>query len=531
MTRLFLQLFAPVFIVTTLFIVNANFVFEPIFNLLLGNRSNYGLQEIICFLDDGIDGMSSVKKVDRKEKVKQLQNQFQFDIGLLDIQDVHLPDSKKKKLEQGEYVSEIENKKIVYHLSSHSGQAWKLDLTPGDSEGKNEYTKRLAAGPLEIIIERLLSKLESEWKQELAHMSLTFNIPLTLLTLDTVDLKPQDLKNLTAQKTIVFTDPYLKHIYTRIQSTNYVVQLGPFEHPFIVKHANQIFVGALGLPMGVVVWFLLRPVWHDLRNLQAASHDFGKGQLQARVNFSKRSPIKNILHSFNAMAAHIQQLVASHKELTRAVSHELRTPVSRLRFSLEMLEETNDKIAHKRYLKEMNTDIEELNDLLGELLSYARMDRSQDIVEYSPVILTKWLEEQTTQLKRDCNQKSVEVKHTGLPLQTVECMDPKLMARALNNLVRNACRYANQHVHINLNHVNGNYRLSVEDDGPGIPAENIDKIFEPFARIDSSRNRGSGGYGLGLAIVQQIAEVHQGKVIVMPSKLGGAHFLISWQTA
>lgn len=413
-------------------------------------------------------------------------------------------------------------------MSSYAGLVWKLDLTSGVSESDNEYTVRLATGPLKIIIERLLMKQESQWKQELAHMSLTFNLPLTLLTLDTVDLEQQDLKNLTAQKTIVFSEPYLKHMYIRIENTNYVLQVGPFDHPLLIKYIPQVFIFVLGLLMGLLIWLLLRPVWHDLRKLQTASHNFGEGQFQSRVNFSKHSPIKTILHAFNGMAAHIQQLIASQKELTRAVSHELRTPVSRLQFSLEMLEETKDKTARKRYLQEMNTDLDELDDMLSELLSYARMDRKHDIIEYTPVVLADWLQRQAMHLKRDCNQKTLEVTHNGLPQQAVSCMDPKLMSRALNNLVRNACRYADQYVHINLSHHNGKYQLNVDDDGPGIPPENHEKIFEPFTRVDSSRNRDSGGYGLGLAIVQQIAEAHQGRITVIASRLGGVNFLINW---
>jgi len=526
MIRLFFQLFAPVFIVTTLFIFNANFVFDPVYTFLLRNQADYyELHEIVRILNDSMD---SVKSEDRKERLKKLQNQFHFDIDLLDIQNILLSNSNKKTLEQGGYVSESDNNDIVYHMSSYAGRVWKLDLTSGEFESEHELTTRIAAGPIEIIIERLLIKPESKWKQELAHMSLTFNIPLTLLTIDTVDLEQQDLKNLTAQRTIVLINTNLKYIYTRIENTNYVLQIGPFEHPLIIKFIPQIFIFILGLLMGLLIWFLLRPVWNDLRKLQTASHNFGEGQLQSRVIFSKHSPIKKILHAFNGMAAHIQQLIASQKELTRAVSHELRTPVSRLRFSLEMLEESKDKTASKRYLQEMNTDIDELDDMLGELLSYARMDRKNEIIEYTSVVLVDWLQQQALQLERDCNQKTLQVTHNGLPPQTVSCMDPKLMSRALNNLVQNACRYADQHVHINLSHCDGKYQLSVDDDGPGIMPENHDKIFEPFTRVDSSRDRGSGGYGLGLAIVQQIAEAHQGSVKVMSSEMGGAHFLISW---
>jgi signal transduction histidine kinase len=236
----------------------------------------------------------------------------------------------------------------------------------------------------------------------------------------------------------------------------------------------------------------------------------------------------NSLQTFNVKAPQIQELIGSHKELTRAVSHELRTPVTRLRFSLEMLNNTNDSTARKRFLQEMDTDIDELDELLGELLSYARMESSREFIEYSPVILADWLENQTMVFKRDNHKKTVQVTHAGLPSYVISCMDPKLMARALNNLFQNASRYAEQYVHIDFTYQDGEYKLSVDDDGPGLPAENHDRIFEPFTRIDSSRDRKSGGYGLGLAIVRQIAEAHQGTIEITPSKLGGTRFLLTF---
>jgi signal transduction histidine kinase len=529
MIRLFLHLFTPVFIVTTLFLLNVNFVFEPLIDFLLGQKGAwYEVEGIFYILDESMKNAGSAEPEIRKNKLKQLQDQFLFDLDLLDIKNIQLSDSKKQRLKQGEFVLAPDKTDVLYHLSCIPQNVWMLNFEQGKSESDNEFIKRLAKAPLEIIITNLLIQPENEWEQALITMSQKFKIPLSLFTLETIDIGQQDLKNLKHQGTIVFNENTLDGIYTQIQDTSYVLKIGPFDDPWILRYLGQFFFTVLGLLMAFIVWLLLRPVWRDLRKLQTASSNFGDGELETRVSFSNHSPIKNILQSFNGMATHIQQLISSHKELTRAVSHELRTPVSRLRFSLEMLNSTNDSTARKRFLQEMDTDIDELDELLAELLSYARMESNREFIEYSPVILADWLKNQTIVFKRDNHNKTVQVTHTGLPSYAISCMDPKLMARALNNLFQNASRYAEQHVHIDFTCQDGEYILSVDDDGPGLPVESHDRIFEPFTRIDSSRDRKSGGYGLGLAIVHQIAEAHQGTVEVTPSKLGGTRFLLTF---
>jgi signal transduction histidine kinase len=527
MIRLFLQLFTPVFIITILFIFNLNYVLEPLINAITSDNIGSEFETIALILDDSLKDTKSNRWEDQSRKLKQLQKQFLFDIDLLDLNTVNLPVKKKKNLAQGESIYDPDTE-LFYYASSATRRIWKFNLKQGKSEDDNSFVKRIATAPVKIITDKLQAKPEKEWEQALTAMSIEFKLPLSLLLLNTVDIEPVDLNNLKNQGIVVFNDDYLQRIYSRIPGTGYVLKLGPFEHPFIIRYINQIFIAMLGLLMATVVWLLLRPIWLDLSKLQIASKHFGEGELQTRIQFSKRSPIRNILKSFNNMASHIQKLIASHKELTRAVSHELRTPVARLRFSLEMLEETTDVTARKRFLREMNTDIEELDEMLAELLSYARMEADRQVTAYSPVVLDEWLRERTMAFQRGCHHKKIRVTHSKLPTEAVTCMDPKLMARALNNLFQNAYRYATSRIHIDFTLIDGKFHLMVDDDGPGIPEEKHDTIFEPFTRLCSSRDRNSGGYGLGLAIVRRIAEAHLGTIEIVKSNLGGTAFLLKF---
>ncbi|HIO97663.1 MAG TPA: GHKL domain-containing protein [Leucothrix sp.] len=230
------------------------------------------------------------------------------------------------------------------------------------------------------------------------------------------------------------------------------------------------------------------------------------------------------------MAEHIEQLISSHKTLTNAVSHELRTPVSRLRFGLEMLEKTKSTEDKARYIASMNTDIEELDTMLAELLTYARMDRQEISLNIQPIVLSDWLEAQAQYWQSQCEDIKIKISHSGLSSKKVACMDHKLMTRVLHNLIQNACRYAKHEIQLRLEYKEGHFKLFVEDDGAGIPKQHYSTIFDPFTRVDDSRDRDSGGYGLGLAIVKQIIKAHQGKVSISQSNaLGGANFLLEWQ--
>ncbi|WP_457575359.1 ATP-binding protein [Desulfomarina sp.] len=530
MTRLFLQLFAPVFIVTSVFLFNISYILDPLFSSFLEDHGWEDFRPIFLMLDDSLKTSAGGEAEDKNGTLKQLKKQFLFDVELLDVRTVQFPPEVKNKLEMGRFVQYPDSKDNLYHLSADTGRVWKLNLEQGRRETDTAFLKRIVAGPLEIITDNLLARHQEEWQEALKIMSEKYELPLSLVTLDLIDLESRDVKKLKKEGTLLFHDNYLEKIYTLVPGSGYVLKVGPFKQPLILKFADQVFLGALGGLMGFLVWLFLRPVWRDLRKLQSASRSFGEGQLQTRIDYSKYSTVKTILKAFNGMASHIQQLIASHKELTRAVSHELRTPVSRLRFSIEMLQKTDDKDARNRYLEAMNTDIDELDDMLRELLSYARMDVDRKVIEYSPVVLSEWLEEQVLRHKRNCGDKKVGISlDAEVPSHSVNCMDPKLMARALGNLIQNGCRYAGHTVHIHLGYSNEEFQLRVEDDGPGIAAESFDIIFDPFTRLDPSRDRDTGGYGLGLAIVKQIVEAHQGAVKVGRSRLGGAEFLISWK--
>lgn len=281
----------------------------------------------------------------------------------------------------------------------------------------------------------------------------------------------------------------------------------------------------IALILGAWLFYLHR----KLTRLEVASGRIASGDFSARVADSGVSRVGGLNRAFNDMAERIEQLMASHKRLTNAVAHELRTPMFRIRCQLELLEQGADKAEFEQFVQGMEADLEELDVIVDELLTFARMERADIEVNPQPTDLPQWIEQQLPTLKRTA---SLPLTFAGSDLDSLSSqaftapVDVKLMQRALTNLVSNADKYGQQAIQISLQQADDRVSLCVDDDGPGIPPSERERVLEPFERIDSARARKTGGYGLGLAIVREIVAHHQGQVIIETSPLGGARLRI-----
>jgi signal transduction histidine kinase len=210
--------------------------------------------------------------------------------------------------------------------------------------------------------------------------------------------------------------------------------------------------------------------------------------------------------------------------MTAALSHEMRTPLARVRFAVAVLEGEVDQSLHAQ-LRAVNTDVQQIDDLMSDMLDYARLDHPGLRMDCRDIALEPWLK----QVAASCppHERTVETVRSG-GIETA-WMEPRLMELALNNLLVNALRYAKRRVRIEILRDHDVYRLVVEDDGDGIPEADRAAIFRAFTRLDTSRNRETGGFGLGLAIVARIASLHRGRVIAGASReLGGARLALEW---
>lgn len=318
------------------------------------------------------------------------------------------------------------------------------------------------------------------------------------------------------------------YVTVPIEGRDWVVVMGPFTKPMGPDLRAYLAMGILVLLiLAVSTASVSVPLFNRLRKLERTARQIADGDLGARVPISESDGLTGfVAQQFNTMAMRIEQLMASQKMMLQAVAHELRTPSARIRFGLEMLESAGDQAERDKRIQGIDDDLSELDDLVEELLIFNKMEALGDGIDTAatPVLpsLKKLIE------KRGFLRPGVEV---GLDVPDPGVMvkaDPRAFLRATGNLLSNALRFTRTRVVLQVAREGDMIAVSVCDDGPGIPVSERQSIFEPFKRLDDSRDRESGGAGLGLAIVSSIVSAHAGRIEVGESFLGGARFTVWW---
>jgi two-component system sensor histidine kinase RstB len=193
-----------------------------------------------------------------------------------------------------------------------------------------------------------------------------------------------------------------------------------------------------------------------------------------------------------------------------------------------MLPETAEREERERLWKMMEVDLDELDNLIDSSLTYSRFEREQPELHLTPVELAPWLEEQVEAQRILGRSLELSVDSSALPAGLRVELDLKSMPYAITNLLRNAIKYTRTKIAVSAQIDGERISVHVDDDGIGIPPEERQRVFFAFTRLDRSRDRATGGYGLGLAIVRQVMEQHGGTATVDASPLGGARFTLCW---
>ncbi|MHC8327069.1 ATP-binding protein [Pseudomonas sp. LB1P83] len=283
----------------------------------------------------------------------------------------------------------------------------------------------------------------------------------------------------------------------------------------------NVLVGATMLAC-LLLW--LRPHWRDLERLKGAAERFGKGHLGERTQISPHSNIGSLANVFDTMAGDIENLLNQQRDLLNAVSHELRTPLTRLDFGLALALSDDLPAASRERLLGLVAHIRELDELVLELLSYSRLQNPARSPEQVEVSLDEFIDSILGSVDEELDSPEIVIDVLLHGLLERFALDPRLTARAIQNLLRNAMRYCEKRIQIGVQVCAKGCEIWVDDDGIGIPDDERERIFEPFYRLDRSRDRATGGFGLGLAISRRALEAQGGTLTVEPSPLGGARF-------
>lgn len=360
-----------------------------------------------------------------------------------------------------------------------------------------------------------------DWNKTIKQLDFNLSFDLRIEPLNHFHLDARPAERLRSGEIVALDDEYT--FIQRIPRSHYVLAVGPVPYLYFMHQMRLLDVAlivfiAFSLAVPVFIW--LRPHWKEMLRLESAAQRFGEGHLDERIHFDDTSSFERLGVAFNQMADNINTLIASKKQLIDGIAHELRTPLVRLRYRLEM----SDNLSEAENAA-LNRDIGQLEALIDELLTYARLDRPQHELHLKPVELAGWLENHLSDLQALHPAKTLAL----LPSTACESLlDLRLMARVLDNLVNNALRYCRQRIEIQFASDGVTGVLTVDDDGPGIPDGERQRVFEPFVRLDPSRDRATGGCGLGLAIVSSVATAMGGSVAARHSPLGGARFEFSW---
>ncbi len=270
---------------------------------------------------------------------------------------------------------------------------------------------------------------------------------------------------------------------------------------------------------GVASFLLARSFTRPLAQLAGSAARIGAGDLNARSNLRRKDEFGEVARAFDDMAERVAQLLRSQKELLANVSHELRTPLSRIQVALDIAAEGNPDGA-RELLGEIALDLAELERLIDDILTAARLDLGSDRAALAAPPLRLERVQPSAVLERAAARFATV--HPGRRL-TVEAgdlpdivADAALLRRAIDNLLDNAAKYSEPPAPIVLRARRGGESLVVEviDRGIGVDAADLPHLFTPFFRGDRSRARGTGGVGLGLALVKRIVDAHGGEIAI-----------------
>ncbi|GHG76168.1 two-component sensor histidine kinase [Alishewanella longhuensis] len=284
--------------------------------------------------------------------------------------------------------------------------------------------------------------------------------------------------------------------------------------------SEPILILLLLLTSATASFILAISISRPLRELVQQNLLFAAGKLDSRVpNLARRKDeLGQLGRSFNTMAERISALLQNQQRLMRDISHELRSPLARAQLALGLTERQQDL----QQLPRLKNELERLDLMLDELLTYSRLDAGQYQLELHACDLVALTEEviSINQLDADTRGQRITLQ---APRQVWLEADSRLLGRAIENILRNALKYspANSKIECIIMVHQQALCLSIRDYGPGIPTTLLDNVFLPFYRVSDSRTGSTGGTGLGLAIVAQIIRQHQGEVVAILPTGGG----------
>ena len=295
-----------------------------------------------------------------------------------------------------------------------------------------------------------------------------------------------------------------------------------------------------GLPIamalsGIVCFWLARYLSSPIVRLRNAAQQLAGGNLAARAGkqlSNRHDEIAEMVRDFDQMAAQIESLMDAQKRLISDVSHEFRSPLTRINLAAELIRNV-DGPAVKTAIARIEKETERLNSMISNLLALSKIDAGESLADQKTVDVTDLLRKIVADADFEAHDRNCHVVLRGSEDSTT-VGSPDLLRSAVENVIRNAIRYTAEDTEIEVslacetNDDASTATITVRDHGPGVPKSSLDDLFRPFFRLDESRERSTGGVGLGLAIAQRAVKLHGGEIKARNNTGGGLEVTITF---
>jgi signal transduction histidine kinase len=315
-------------------------------------------------------------------------------------------------------------------------------------------------------------------------------------------------------------------IYRVIHSSNKEIRYesGRYRGNFVIRITNSqyrmIFITQHELPsrwidlfkilIGILVvlgllYLLIRRMISPLKPIQQSITRIGSGELDHRIKINRKDEFGRLSKEINAMADDIKNMLEAKRQLLLAISHELRSPITRAKVALSLMDDCEFKDG-------LQKDMDEIELMISELLEAERFNNRHQVLNLSNTDINQLISD--TISKHYSNEAIIQKLDHQIPAQS---LDEARLQFVIKNLISNALKHrkqADDEITITTYQTEKQYCLMIEDHGKGIPEKQIPYLTEPFYRVDPSRQRETGGYGLGLYLVKMIVEAHDGELII-----------------
>ena len=272
------------------------------------------------------------------------------------------------------------------------------------------------------------------------------------------------------------------------------------------RHRLLVIILVLLTVILVAAFFAIRYILRPVKWLNTGVQEVSRGNLKHRVPLKKSDELRDLAVAFNDMTDRIRDMLHTKEQLLLDVSHELRTPLTRMKVALEFLEDSQAK-------QSIQADMQEMEKMVTEILETARMQHRYENLKKQPTNLVRLLKEMLPEFE---NQPP-GIELVEFPSEVMAEVDSEQIKTVFENVINNAIKYSrpdSDPIRIFYKSDESYAVIRIADKGVGIPQEELSQIFEPFYRVDKSRAKDTGGYGLGLSLCKTIMEAHDGKIVI-----------------